>query len=176
MGIKQRQSDVNIRSFVFKKLRGNFVCCYLYCNTSSVSMRGNTAFGACTSAEYNCTDLVHFLLPLAVGLGVIQRPLPFLLLVGVQVRWCHPATSTVMQRRRGRGRRVRRANPGFGQTALSYTRLLHAQIQGAILIHLNVQFLERQHRIFLTWVRHNIISFPYNYSSWTKMVSSSKWT
>lgn len=95
-------------------------------------------------AQSNCTDLVHILLPLAVGFGVIQRSLPFLLLVGVQVRRCHPAASTVMERGGGGGGRVwgPNAGAGAGQTALSFNGLLHTQVQGAVLIHLYVRFLE----------------------------------
>lgn len=94
----------------------------------------------CGARAQGDSDLLQVLLPLAVGLGVIQRPLPHLLLVGREVRRRH-AAAIVMERGRG-GRRVRGADPGAGQTSLPLDGLLHAQVQGAVLIHLDVHFLE----------------------------------
>lgn len=101
---------------------------------------------ACISAQSNCTDLVHFLLPLAVRFGVIQRSLPLLLLVGVAKVWrCHPTASTMMKRGRGGGGRVwgSYSRARAGQAALSFDGLLHAQVQSSVLVHLDVHFLDR---------------------------------
>lgn len=91
------------------------------------------------------TDLVHLFLPLAVRLGVIQRPLPLLLLVGVQVRGGDAAAAMLEGGGRGGGR-VRGANTGAGSrhAALPFDGLLHAEIQGSVFIHLNVRFLEKE--------------------------------
>lgn len=101
----------------------------------------------------NCTDLVNFLLPLAIGFGVVQRSLPLLLFVGVQIWWCHPAASTVMERGRG-GRRVWGTNSWAGawHTALSFNRLFHTEVQGAVLINLDVHVLQTAKRTLRTTI------------------------
>lgn len=109
------------------------------------SCRKHLAFRAC-SVMFTNTDLVRLLLPLAVGFGEIQRSLPVLLLVRLQIWRRHPAVSTVMERGRRGGRGVRGAHPGAGawHTALSFDGLLHAQVQRAVLVHLYVHFLEEE--------------------------------
>lgn len=107
------------------------------------SCRKYLALGAC-SWMFNNTNLVCLLLPLAVGFSEIQRSLPVLLLVRLQIWRRHPAVSPVMERGRRGGRRVWGANPGAGarHAALSFDGLLHAQVQRAVLVHLYVHFLE----------------------------------